>query len=107
MGERDYRSGAATQRLEYTLDLLGRLIAEPSVEGSPAIARCLDIVAEEVAPLAMSIQRPSHDGLESLIARFGSGPAQDCLILSGHVDVVPVDAGWDSPPFTVTQRDGQ
>jgi acetylornithine deacetylase/succinyl-diaminopimelate desuccinylase-like protein len=106
-GERGHLSGAATQRLEYTLDLLGRLIAERSVQGSPAIARCLDIVVEEVASLAMSIQRPTHDGLESLIARFGSATAQDRLILSGHVDVVPVDAGWDSPPFTVTQRDGQ
>lgn len=94
----------ADARLERTLELLARLVAEPSVEGSPAIGRCLDLVETEIAPLARSVERPSFDGLESLVARFGEGPPERRLLLSGHADVVPVEEGWQTPPFELTRR---
>jgi acetylornithine deacetylase/succinyl-diaminopimelate desuccinylase-like protein len=93
-------------RTDATLELLAELVAEPSVEGSPAIARCLDIVTREVEPLAREIERPSFDGLGALVARFGNGPAERRLILSGHVDVVPAEPGWATPPFRLT-REGE
>jgi hypothetical protein len=40
---------AAAAQFERALDLLA---AEPSIEGSDAIGRCLSIVEAEVAPLA-------------------------------------------------------
>jgi acetylornithine deacetylase len=45
---------------------------------------------------------------------FATIPARDGnatvggIVLSGHTDVVPVDGQpWDTPPFTVTERDGK
>jgi acetylornithine deacetylase/succinyl-diaminopimelate desuccinylase-like protein len=94
----------ADDRLERTLELLARLVAEPSVDGSPAIGRCLDLVEAEVTPLARSIERPRFEGVESLVARFGEGPPERRLLLSGHVDVVPVEEGWETPPFELTRH---
>ena len=88
-------------RADDTLDLLSRLVAEPSVEGSLAIERCLDLVTASVEPFAASIERPRFDGLGALVARFGGGPA--ALTLSGHVDVVPAAESWR--PFEL-RRDG-
>jgi acetylornithine deacetylase/succinyl-diaminopimelate desuccinylase-like protein len=102
--ELDRLGQLTTARFDQTLDLLTRLVAEPSIEGSPAISRCLDIVAEEVGPLAVSMQRPAHDGLESLLARFGHAPSDNGLILAGHVDVVPAGDGWETAPFKLTQK---
>jgi acetylornithine deacetylase len=42
----------------------------------------------------------------NMLATFGEGPGG--LVLSGHVDVVPVDGqAWTSDPFTATIRDGR
>jgi succinyl-diaminopimelate desuccinylase len=35
--------------------------------------------------------------------KFGDG---DHLCFAGHVDVVPAGEGWDSDPYTLTQKDG-
>jgi acetylornithine deacetylase/succinyl-diaminopimelate desuccinylase-like protein len=89
------------------LDLLERLIAQPSVLGNDdAIAACLDLVHDALAPVAREIERPVHDGLPSLIMRFGSGPPERMLTLCGHVDVVPAEGDWSAPPFALT-RDGE
>lgn len=98
---------AVDRRLEETLDLLADLVAEPSVEGSAAIDRCLDRVANAVAPLARSIERASWGGPSCLIARFGHGGAGRRLILSGHVDVVPAEGAWTTPPFVPARVDGR
>jgi acetylornithine deacetylase/succinyl-diaminopimelate desuccinylase-like protein len=90
-------------RLDRTIDLLARLVAEPSVEGSKTIGRCLHIVGEEVGPLARSVEWPTFDGLGTLVARFGNGPPDRRLLFSGHVDVVPVESGWETPAFELTQ----
>ena len=88
------------------LDLLERLVAEESVEGSPAIAACLDIVADRLGGVAATIDRIDFDGVPALVARIGEGDPARRLTFSGHVDVVPAAAGWRSSPFAPTARDG-
>jgi acetylornithine deacetylase/succinyl-diaminopimelate desuccinylase-like protein len=89
------------------LDLLERLVAEESVEGSPAIAACLDIVADRLDGVAASVDRVDFDGVPALVARVGDGDPAHRLTFSGHVDVVPAAGGWSSPPFRLTARDGR
>jgi acetylornithine deacetylase/succinyl-diaminopimelate desuccinylase-like protein len=100
---------AAAARSDYTLDLLARLVAQPSIEGSVAVDRCLDLIEAEVAGLAETLERPINDGLGSLVARFGSGPDECRLTFSGHVDVVPAgaDADWSTPPFEPFRQGGR
>ncbi len=89
------------------LDLLGRLVAQESVEGSPAIAACLDVVADRLAGVGASVDRLDLDGVPALVARVGDGDPAGRLTFSGHVDVVPAAGGWTSPPFALTARDGR
>jgi len=89
------------------LDLLGRLVAEESVEGSAAVASCLDIVAERLGGIAATVERPDFDGVPALVARIGAGDPSRRLTFSGHVDVVPASGGWRSPPFRLTERAGK
>ncbi len=89
------------------LDLLGRLVAEESVEGSPAIAACLDIVADRLEGVAATVDRLELDGVPALVARIGGGDPGRRLTFSGHVDVVPAAGGWGSPPFRLSRRDGR
>ena len=89
------------------LDLLGRLVAEESVEGSAAVAACLDIVAARLDGLAANVERLDFDGVPALVARIGAGDPSRRLTFSGHVDVVPASGAWRSPPFRLTVRDGR
>jgi len=89
------------------LGLLGRLVAQESVQGSPAIGACLDIVADRLAGVAASVERIDLDGVPALVARAGDGDPAGRLTFSGHVDVVPAAGGWASPPFALTARDGR
>ena len=59
------------EELEPALELLGRLIAEESVEGSPAIGRCLELIDEAVAPLGGRRRQVQFDGLPNLVADWG------------------------------------
>jgi acetylornithine deacetylase len=95
-------------------DMLERLVAAPSVScTSPALdqsnlgvihhlAGWLDDLgfATDVVPL------PGKPGKANLIATLGSG--EGGLVLAGHTDTVPYDAGrWTQDPFTLTERDGR
>jgi acetylornithine deacetylase/succinyl-diaminopimelate desuccinylase-like protein len=97
---------AAAHRADV-LGLLEQLVAEESVEGSPAIAACLAIVAERLSGIAATIERLEFDGVPALVARIGGGDPARRLTFSGHVDVVPAAGGWRSPPFRLTERDGR
>jgi acetylornithine deacetylase/succinyl-diaminopimelate desuccinylase-like protein len=94
---------AAADRADYALELLERLAAEPSLEGTAAIEACLDHVLAEVEERATEVLRPVNDGLPNLIARFGGRPGAPPLAFSGHVDVVPADTDWTTPPFEPTR----
>ena len=95
---------AACRREEVrTRELLAALIAEPSVESDPqAIHRCLDLVHDALGPLCRRVVRPVHAGLPALVMCFGALEARRRLSFVGHVDVVPAEGEWSSPPFTLT-----
>jgi acetylornithine deacetylase/succinyl-diaminopimelate desuccinylase-like protein len=97
----------ATASEADVLDLLGRLVAQESVEGSPAISACLDIVADRLDGVASRIDRLNLDGVPALVARLGDGDPDHRLTFSGHVDVVPAAGGWGTPPFELTARAGR
>jgi acetylornithine deacetylase/succinyl-diaminopimelate desuccinylase-like protein len=92
------------EELEPTLDLLGRLIAEESVEGSPAIGRCLEMIDGAVAPLGGRRRQERFDGLPNLVADWGDADDDRRLILAGHTDVVPAEGEWETRPFSLVRR---
>lgn len=90
--------------LPDTRDMIGRLIAAPSVSSvTPEIDMSnrgvIDLVAEWAEGLGFEIEiQTVGDGKFNLIAQSGSGC--DGLVLSGHTDTVPCDpALWQSDPF--------
>lgn len=98
----------SAQELEPTLDLLGRLIEEPSVEGSAAIEQCLDLIDESLESIGGVSRRFEHDGLSSLTRTWGGDrDGSRRLLLCGHTDVVPAGEGWRTPAFHLSKRDGQ
>jgi acetylornithine deacetylase/succinyl-diaminopimelate desuccinylase-like protein len=92
------------EELEPTLDLLARLIAEESVDGSPAIGRCLEVIDDAVAPLGGRRRQVAFDGLPNLVADWGDAEDERRLILAGHTDVVPAEGEWDTSPFSLVRR---
>jgi carboxypeptidase PM20D1 len=57
-----------------------------------------------------ALRRETVAGLSLLYTWPGSDPSLDPLLLMGHLDVVPVEAGteseWEEPPFAGRVRDG-
>jgi acetylornithine deacetylase len=90
-----------------TLDCLDRLIAFDTTSRNSN----LDCIAWARAHLEAHGARTRMDWnpertKANLLASFGDGPGG--LVLSGHVDVVPVDGqDWTSDPFTAAIRDGR
>jgi len=94
-------------------DHLQKLVALPSVscavpEWDMSNRAVIDYLANcftdlgfntQVMPLALT-------GKANLIATLGSGSGG--LVLAGHSDTVPYDAGrWQTDPFTLTEKDGK
>jgi acetylornithine deacetylase/succinyl-diaminopimelate desuccinylase-like protein len=97
-------SASIDRELEPTLDLLSRLVAEESVEGSDAIPRCVELIDDAVQPLAGRGRRVEFDGLPSLIVDWGDADDDHRLILAGHADVVPAEGEWETEPFSLVRR---
>ncbi len=96
------------------MEMLGRLIAEPSVSSvTPAHdqsnAGVVALLADWAAGLgfACEVQEvPGHPGKQNLVATFGQGPGG--LVLAGHTDTVPYDEGrWRHDPFRLTEDGGR
>jgi acetylornithine deacetylase len=122
-------SQAELRRLDAAIDelagdsfaFLERLVAEPSTVGNEAGAQL--IVAGELARLgfqtsavdigediagdpAAGVPQLSYAGRRDVVGTLAAGDGPS-LILNGHIDVVPAQAGrWSTPPFTPVRRDG-
>ncbi len=91
-----------------SIDILERLIAFPTVSRDSN----LDLIAYVSRMLldrgVASRLVPSRDGRKAnLLATVGPQDRAG-VMLSGHVDVVPVDGqNWTLPPFAMTKREGR
>ena len=97
-------SASIDQELEPTLELLGGLIAQESVEGSLAIGRCLELIDAAVEPLGGRRRQVEFDGLPNLVADWGDADDDRRLILAGHADVVPAEGEWETEPFSLVRQ---
>ena len=91
--------------LNTTLKVLNDLIAFPTVALTPNI-ELIGYVENHLGPLCSDLVL-THDETRSRANLFATiGPNVDGgIVLSGHSDVVPVDAGdWATPPFEATRR---
>jgi acetylornithine deacetylase len=90
-----------------TLDALTRLIGFDTVSRNSNLA-CIDWARAhmEAHGAATRMDWNADRTKANMLATFGEGPGG--IVLSGHVDVVPVDGqDWTSDPFTATIRDGR
>ena len=95
--------GAAVAHLE-------RLVAWPTISSRP-VTGLAAWLADRAASAGFTVDRfEVDDGKVNLVCR--KGPRRDDrtrgLVLSGHMDVVPVDGqDWSSDPFRLTERGGR
>lgn len=93
-----------TDPLRDTVDLLGRLIAYPTVSSDSNLDMIADL-AGRLADLGARVEIfESPDGTKAnLFATLGPDKPGG-LMLSGHTDVVPVaDQDWSSDPFALRE----
>ncbi|MCP4805963.1 MAG: acetylornithine deacetylase, partial [Proteobacteria bacterium] len=86
------------------VDVLARLVAEPTVSNRP-LTELAAYMATRAEDQGFRVERfESEPGKVNVVA--SAGPVgTDGLILSGHMDVVPVEGQpWTSDPFVLTER---
>jgi len=102
-----------SDELESIRQRLAVLVAQPSVSCIDAAldmsnAAVVDTLSDWFAGAGFTVARQvvsTAPAKSNLIARVGSGSGG--LVLSGHTDTVPYDAGrWASDPFVLSERDG-
>jgi acetylornithine deacetylase len=87
-------------------ELLGRLVAWPTVSDQPVTGIAAEL-ANRLEDIGMRVERLDADtpGKCNLVCTAGP-QGTDGIVLSGHMDVVPVvGQPWTSDPFTLTRRD--
>jgi acetylornithine deacetylase len=84
--------------------LLGRLVAHPTLFSASVLPMASEL-AERLEAVGMRVERlEAGPGKCNLVATAGP-PDVDGLVLSGHMDVVPVEGQpWTSDPFTMVRR---
>ncbi len=96
------------------IEMMRQLIAAPSVSSiaphwDQSNLKVIDLLHSWLEDLGMQVEVlpiPGRPGKFNLIATAGRGP--DGLVLSGHTDTVPFDAGrWSSDPFLLDERDNR
>ncbi|NBX03698.1 MAG: acetylornithine deacetylase [Alphaproteobacteria bacterium] len=100
---------AATEKLTaHSIELLAKLVSFDSVSRNSNLP-VIEWIESYLSEHGVAFERaPSPDGKKSnLLARIGPLAAGG-IVLSGHTDVVPIDGQvWDTPPFTLTEKDGK
>ena len=91
---------------------LERLVAVPSVSADPARADAVRTSAELTAELIRATGCPdvgvvAAGGAPAVLARFPAPEGAPTVCLYAHNDVQPEGAGWETPPFVATERDGR
>jgi len=103
-----------SHKLPTLMELFSQLVAAQSVSCvDPSLDQSnkavIDLLAGWFEDLGLAVEVmpiPGRPGKYNLVARAGSG--DDGLLLSGHTDTVPFDAGaWRSDPFCLSERDGR
>lgn len=96
------------------LEMTAQLIATPSVSSvNPTYDTdnrpVIELLGQWLEGLGFAVEimpLPRWPGKANLIATLGSGPGG--LVLAGHTDTVPFDAGrWNHDPFRLTEADGR
>ena len=96
------------------LDMIAALIREPSVSSARADLdqsnrRVIDVLADWLESTGFRVEitpLPENPDKANLVATLGTGPGG--LVLSGHTDTVPWDAGkWTHDPFRLTEADNR
>jgi acetylornithine deacetylase/succinyl-diaminopimelate desuccinylase-like protein/uncharacterized membrane protein YkvA (DUF1232 family) len=95
---------------------LEALIKIPSVSADPGAAAEMRRSAETTAALFRAVGTPDVEVLDgvaggrpAVLARYPAPPGRPTVLLYAHHDVQPTGdpAGWVSPPFEPTERDGR
>ena len=88
--------------------LLARLVAFDTTSHK-SNRELVDFIGDYLERPGVRITRhPTADGAKlNLIVAAGPEDGDHGLVLSGHMDTVPAESeGWNSDPFTLTQREG-
>ena len=96
---------------ELLLERLGELVAIPSTEGKPESDAPFG--REPKRALEAALKMCEADGfrtknVDNYAGYAEMGEGEQLIGVIGHLDVVPAAEGdgWDSDPFTMTERDG-
>lgn len=96
------------------LELLAEFVAIPSVSTDPAhaadVRRAADWVATRLREAGgVEVQRWETRRHGAVFGRWDGAPGAPTVLVYGHMDVQPPDPieKWDSPPFTLTERNGR
>ncbi|MEX5579579.1 acetylornithine deacetylase [Pseudophaeobacter sp. A-200-2] len=94
--------------LPRTTDLLGELIAQPTVSASSNLT-LMSLLADRLDSAGAQVHLWTDDTGSKANLFATIGPDTDGgIVLSGHSDVVPVtDQDWSSDPFQMVERDGK
>ena len=89
------------------IDLLARLVSFPTISNRP-LTELAALLAQRAEDAGMRVERfETAEGKCNVVA--SAGPiGTDGLVLSGHMDVVPVEGqSWSTDPFTLTESSGR
>lgn len=94
--------------LEQTKELLGDLIALPTVSADPNRA-IIDLLAERLKMAGARVEIfEDPTGLKANLWATIGPESDGGIVLSGHTDVVPVtDQDWSTDPFALIEQNGK
>ena len=99
-------TAAAREAVGYFKDLLRFDTTNPPGNERPAATYIAAILAREGIPFQI-LHADGDPSRANVVARLTGSGARAPLLLSGHLDVVPAEAGkWLYPPFSATEAGG-